>query len=160
MALAQPSTQQEAVNFISFSEGKVLGLAETFTDEQLGWSPAEGVRSTSEVLLHIASGNYFFMSACGFALPEGLDPGTLDETVKGKANIISTVSDSYAFVKESILNIANAQLGDKVEFPFPGEYTKLSAVMLSVDHTSEHLGQLIAYARMNGVTPPWSQGGN
>jgi hypothetical protein len=44
-----------------------------------------------------------------------------------------------------------------VEFPFPGEFTSMSAILISLGHTNEHLGQLIAYARMNGITPPWSQ---
>jgi hypothetical protein len=45
----------------------------------------------------------------------------------------------------------------KVEFPFPGEYTDMSAVLISVGHSNEHLGQLVAYARMNGITPPWNE---
>jgi uncharacterized damage-inducible protein DinB len=31
------------------------------------------------------------------------------------------------------------------------------AMMLTIEHNSEHLGQSIAYARMNGITPPWSR---
>ena len=157
---AQSSVQKEAVGFISFNEGKVLSLAVKFTDEQYNWRPAEGVRSVQESLLHVAAGNFMFMQVAGFTLPEGLDPWTLEKNVTGKTNVIETVRSSYAFLKDGILKIGNEQLGDVVTFPFPGEYTKLSAIMLGVDHTSEHLGQLIAYARMNGVTPPWSEGGN
>ena len=156
--LAQPSTQQEAKNFISFNQQKVLGLANAFSEAQYDWRPAEGVRSVAEVLLHIASANYFFMSACGFELPEGVgNPREFVNTVKGKENIISKVTNSYGFLTEHMTQIKDSEFGDKVEFPFPGEYTKLSAIMLSVDHCAEHLGQLIAYARMNGITPPWSK---
>lgn len=157
VVLAQPSTQQEAKNFISFNQQKVLGLANAFSEAQYDWRPAEGVRSVAEVLLHITSANYFFMSACGFELPDGVDPSELEKTVTGKDNIISSLTNAYNFLTEHITEIKDSELGDKVEFPFPGEYTKLSAIMLSVDHCSEHLGQLIAYARMNGITPPWSK---
>jgi uncharacterized damage-inducible protein DinB len=160
LGLFAQTWQQEAVNFISFGKGKVLGLAEKFTDEQYNWAPAEGVRSTKEVLLHIAGGNYMFMKASGFALPDGLDPRTLDKTITTKADVIKTVSDSYDFLTKHIVEITDDQLADEVKFPFPGEYTKRSAIMLAVDHCAEHLGQLIAYARMNGVVPPWSEGGN
>jgi uncharacterized damage-inducible protein DinB len=157
--LAQTSTQQEAVNFISFSKGKVLSLAEKFTDAQYDWRPGDGVRSTREVMMHIAGTNYFVMSAAGFTLPEGLDPWALEKTVTARADVIKTLTESYDFLTSHLVEILDDQLGDAVKFPFPGEYTKLSAVMLAVDHCGEHLGQLIAYARMNGVVPPWSEGG-
>jgi len=152
--------QQEAVNFISFGKSKVLGLAEKLSDEQYNWAPAEGVRSTKEVLLHIAGGNYLFMHASGFPLPDGLDPRALETTATTKADIIKAVSDSYDFLTTHIVEITDDHLADMVKFPFPGEYTKRSAIVLAVDHCSEHLGQLIADARMNGVVPPWSEGGN
>jgi hypothetical protein len=57
----------------------------------------------------------------------------------------------------AIKNTNDAALAKKVEFPFPGEFTSMSAILISLGHTNEHLGQLIAYARMNGITPPWSQ---
>jgi len=160
LGLFAQTWQQEAVNFISFGKGKVLALAEKFTDDQYNWSPMEGVRSAREVFLHIAGGNYFFMQASGFALPEGLDPWALDKTVTTKADVIKTLNDSYDFLTSHIMDIKDSQLTEEVKFPFPGEYTKRSAIMLSVDHCSEHLGQLIAYARMNGIVPPWSEGGN
>jgi uncharacterized damage-inducible protein DinB len=31
---------------------------------------------------------------------------------------------------------------------------------LLATHNHEHLGQMIAYARMNGIAPPWSRSGN
>ena len=48
-------------------------------------------------------------------------------------------------------------LATKVEFPFPGDYTNTTAVLIALSHCNEHLGQLIAYSRMNGITPPWSK---
>lgn len=157
---AQPTVQQKAVDFINLSKGKVLGLVDKFTDAQLDWRPGEGVRSTREVLLHIAGTNYFLMGQSGFPLPDGMDPWALEKKPMDKAAITQTLTDSYEFITTHILEIPDSQFGDVVTFPFPGEYDKLFAIMLGVDHCAEHLGQLIAYARVNGVAPPWSEGGN
>lgn len=154
---AQPSVQQEAVGFISYSKDRVLALADKFTEEQYDWRPAKGVRSVGEVLLHIAGGNYFFMMSSGAAAPEGIDLQNIEQAVKGKTNIVQTLTTSYSALTEHIGKFSDSQLGDKVELPWPGDHTKLTIVLLGVDHTSEHLGQLIAYARMNGITPPWSE---
>jgi hypothetical protein len=58
---------------------------------------------------------------------------------------------------EAIKNTKDASLPNKVEFPFPGEFTSMTAILIALAHSNEHLGQLIAYARTNGVTPPWSE---
>jgi uncharacterized damage-inducible protein DinB len=154
---AQPSVQQETLGFLSYNEGRVLALAEKFTEDQYSWRPDEGVRSVSEVLMHIASGNYFFMSSSGVGAPAGVNAQTMEKEITDKAGCIAALKASYIHLKGGIDGFADDQLGDSVTLPFPGEHTKMTIVLLSLDHTSEHLGQLIAYARMNGVTPPWSE---
>ena len=57
----------------------------------------------------------------------------------------------------SMTAVEDDALAEKVEFPFPGEYTTMTAILIVQSHCNEHLGQLIAYARSNGITPPWSQ---
>jgi hypothetical protein len=78
------------------------------------------------------------------------------EKVVGKENIIRVVKESFVFAKESSQKVDPATLGEKVEMPF-GDYSKQSLILLMLDHSGEHKGQLIAYARMNGITPPWSE---
>ena len=156
-AFSQPSVQQSTLGFISYNEGRVIALAEKFTPEQFAWRPAEGVRSVSETLMHIAGVNYFFMSSAGLSVPPGLSPKTMEEDITDKAACLEALRASYANLKEGIGGITDAQLGDAVTLPFPGENTKMTIILLSLDHTSEHLGQLIAYARMNGITPPWNE---
>ena len=157
---AQTSVQQSTVGFLSYNEGRVLALAEKFSAEQYDWRPAEGVRSVGEVLMHIVQANYMFMSAAGVAPPAGVNPQTIASETTGKQQIIDAVKASYVVLKDGITGIPDDHLGDEVQLPFPGEYNKLAVILLCLDHTSEHLGQLIAYARMNGVTPPWSEGGD
>lgn len=157
MLFAQASPQQDALGFISFNEGKIVGLAGTFSQEQYAWRPAEGVRSVGEVFAHIASANYFFMDAAGIAIPEDIDWKSMEKEITNKEDLINHIQKSYSFVKEQLTTMTEEQLGDKVTLPFPGEYTKQTLLFLIVDHISEHLGQLVAYARMNGVTPPWNE---
>lgn len=154
-----PSVQEASVGFISYAEMRALALADKFSEEQYDWRPAEGVRSVREVLLHLAAANYFFMLASGFELPEGVNPMEMETNITGKKNVMNAVKDSYAYIKEKVMEIEDNALGDEVKFPFPGEHNKLTAILLGVDHNGEHVGQLIAYARMNGITPPWSEGG-
>jgi uncharacterized damage-inducible protein DinB len=154
--MAQSALQNEANGFISYSQERVLALADKFSEAQYDWRPAEGVRSVGEVLLHIAGGNYFFITSSGGKAPDGLDVQNI-EKLTGKAKIVETLTKSYADIKSHIQGFTEAQLADKVELPWPGDHSKLTIVLLGVDHTSEHLGQLIAYARMNGITPPWSE---
>lgn len=154
---AQAPLQQETVGFVSFNEGKIVALAEAFSQDQYAWRPAHGVRSVGEVLTHIAAANYFFMKSSGVTLPAGIDPGSMEKEITEKDAIIDAVKDSYAFLKEHIASWTQEQLADPVPLPFPGEYSKQTVLLLTVDHVSEHLGQLIAYARMNGITPAWNQ---
>jgi uncharacterized damage-inducible protein DinB len=157
LLVAQSAVQNEAIGFISYSKDRVLQLADKFSEKQLDWRPGEGVRSVGEVLLHIAGGNYYFIMSSGGEAPAGLDVQNIETTVKGREDIVKTLTGSYDAIVAHIGGIQDAQLGDKVELPWPGNHTKMTIVMLGVDHTSEHLGQLIAYARMNGITPPWSE---
>jgi uncharacterized damage-inducible protein DinB len=156
-AFTQPSVQQGTLGFLNYNEGRVVALAEKFTEDQYNWRPAEGVRSVSEVLMHIASGNYFFMSSSGIPMPEGVNAQTMEKEITDKSACIAALQASYVHLKEGIGGFTDDELGDAVTLPFPGEHTKMTIVLLSLDHTSEHLGQLIAYARMNGVTPPWNE---
>jgi len=154
------SFQQAVSDQMSFNESRILALAEAIPAETYTWRPAEGVRSVSESLLHVASSNYFFFLKCGQAPPEDVDVMMLEKSTTDKAKIIEEVKKSFEYARMGIKAINDKSLGDKVEFPFPGEYNKQSAITIAGDHSAEHLGQLIAYARMNGVTPPWSKGGN
>jgi uncharacterized damage-inducible protein DinB len=154
---AQAPPQQEALGFITFNEGKILGLANAFTQEQYAWRPAEGVRSVGEVFAHIASTSYFMMDVAGIPIPDGVNWKSMEKDVTNKSDIINEIQNSYSFIKVQLATMTEEQLGDKVTLPYPGEYTKQTLLFLMVDHTSEHLGQLIAYARMNGVTPPWNE---
>jgi hypothetical protein len=81
---------------------------------------------------------------------------TLSQDLKTKADLTAALKQSSELIVEAIKNVDDAALGKKMEFPFPGEYTTTSAILIALTHCNEHLGQLIAYGRSNEITPPWS----
>lgn len=154
---AQNQVQTETSNMISMAAGRVMQLAEAIPEDKYTWSPEDGVRSVSGVLVHVVSANYFFGMKMGGTLPEGVNMETLEQDLKTKADLTSALKQSTDFITSSIKSVGDDALANKIEFPFPGEYTTMSAILIAQGHCNEHLGQLIAYSRMNGITPPWSQ---
>lgn len=81
----------------------------------------------------------------------------METTVTDKAKVVDMMKKSYANMRETIENMTDADLNTEVNM-FGSKTTKRGALLLMSDHLHEHLGQSIAYARVNGVVPPWSQG--
>ena len=154
---AQSQMQNEAAGMITFAANRVGELAEAFPEDKYSWAPQEGVRSVAGVIGHVISANYFFGSKLGGTVPEGVNPMTIEQDLTTKAELTEALKNSTDFVLDAIKNVDDSALGDKVEFPFPGEYTTMTAILIAQGHCNEHLGQLIAYARSNGITPPWSE---
>jgi len=148
-------TQNTIKSVLTGNQGQVIQLAEAFSEEQYSWRPTEGVVSVGEALLHVAGGNYFLASKMGFAPPEDVDMMNLSK-ITGKENIIAALKKSNEFVLEKIVMVENASLNEEVDFGF-AKMNKLGGLLAIMEHNGEHKGQLIAYARSNGVTPPWSK---
>jgi uncharacterized damage-inducible protein DinB len=156
-AFSQGQFQQETAGTIAYASDHVMQLAKAIPADKYSWSPQTGVRSVAEVCAHIISANYFFASKLGAKVPEGVNMETLEKDLKTKDAIAAELKRSYDLVIGAIKNTPDASLPTKVEFPFPGEYTNMSAILIVLAHSNEHLGQLIAYARSNKITPPWSE---
>jgi uncharacterized damage-inducible protein DinB len=157
-AFCQGQFQQETAGSLSYVSGHVTQLADAIPADKYAWAPQTGVRSVAEVCAHIISANYFFASKLGAKIPEGVKMETLEKDLKTKDAIAAELKRSYELMIGAIKNTSDASLANKVEFPFPGQYTSMSAILIALSHSNEHLGQLIAYARMNKITPPWSEG--
>jgi len=156
-AFGQGQLQKEVSGSLGYSSGQVMQLAQAIPAEKYSWTPQAGVRSFAGVFAHIISANYFFASKLGAKIPEGVKMETLEKDLKTKEAISAALKQSYETIITAIKNVKDADLAKKVEFPFPGEYTDMSAVLIASGHSNEHLGQLVAYSRMNGITPPWSE---
>jgi uncharacterized damage-inducible protein DinB len=156
MLFAQ-QVQKETSGMITFAADRISQLAEAIPEDKYDWSPEEGVRSVSGVIAHVISANYFFGSKMGAMIPEGVNPQTVEQDYTTKEELTAALKKSTDFVVNAVNGVSNDALADKVEFPVPGEYTTMTAILIAQGHCNEHLGQLIAYGRMNGITPPWSQ---
>jgi uncharacterized damage-inducible protein DinB len=156
-AFCQGQFQKESAGSITFVSGHVMQLAQAIPADKYAWAPGTGVRNVSQVFAHIISANYFFASKLGAKIPEGVNMETLEKDMKTKEAIAAELKRSYEVATAAIKNTQDAALSNKVEFPFPGEYTNMTAILIMLGHSNEHLGQLIAYARSNGIKPPWSE---
>lgn len=136
---------------------KLVQLAEAIPPEKFAWRPAAGVRSVSQVAMHVAGGNYFILSMAGVPMPAGLSQDA-ENTVTDKAQVLEQLRRSVEHVRAAIRGIPDADL-DKPANLFGRATTKRDVLLLTATHAHEHLGQLIAYARSNGVVPPWSRAG-
>jgi uncharacterized damage-inducible protein DinB len=156
-AFCQGQLQKEASGSLGFVSGHVMQLAQAVPSEKYSWAPEKGVRSFAGVFAHIISANYFFATKLGAKLPAGVEMESLETKLKTKEEIAAALKQSYDLIIGAVKNAKDAELANKVEFPFPGEYTNMSSILISLAHSNEHLGQLIAYSRMNGIKPPWSE---
>ena len=144
-------------------EKKMIALARAFPDEKAGWRPAQGIRSVSEVIMHVASDNYLVPAAMGFAADpatgiKGEDYNTavaFEKRTVTKAQAIEELEKSFTSLRKALRDTPDARLGSPINM-FGQPFTMQQGWIMATTHLHEHLGQLIAYARSNGVTPPWS----
>jgi uncharacterized damage-inducible protein DinB len=132
---------------------KIVALANAVPAEKYNWRPGAGVRSVSEVYMHIAGGNYYLASFVG-ARPPAYDSNNF-EKITDKQRVIDELKKSFDFIRAAAMNASDADLDKTVKMP-GSDTTMRGAFMMALNHLHEHLGQSIAYARMNGVVPPWS----
>jgi uncharacterized damage-inducible protein DinB len=134
---------------------QLIALAEATPAEKFAWRPAAGVRSTSEVYMHLAISNLSLLSVTGRKMPPDLTSGDMEKTVKEKAEVVSWLKRSLEAVKTAHAAVKPADLVRKVKVN--GRDATVEGMYLRIIvHANEHMGQLIAYARMNGVVPPWA----
>lgn len=141
-------------------ESKFLDLAGAMDADMYSWSPMEDVRTVSEVYMLIAAETYVMPSAWGAEPPEGMTEvgfAMFDELAKtvDKAEVLDHLRKSFAYCKQTIQAIADADMNMKISF-FGAERSLGEAFYIMASEMHEHLGQAIAYARMNHVVPPWT----
>jgi len=136
---------------------QLVSLAEAIPAEKYAWRPAPGVRSTSEVIMHAAIANFYLLNVTGPKLPADFKPDSMEKTVTAKAEVVEWLKRSLDAVKVARASVTAADLQRKVKI-IGREATVDGMYLRIIVHANEHMGQLIAYARMNGIAPPWSDG--
>jgi len=146
----------EVMAEVMVQEDKLTRLAEAVPAEKYTWRPSDDTRSFAEVLLHISAANYNLYKLVGTPPPAGIDVKNLGKSTTDKTKVIATLKDSFAHAKTAIKAMPDADLEKSMDW-FGGKNTERGILLFIVRHTAEHLGQSIAYARMAGVVPPWTE---
>lgn len=165
---------------LTYFEGRFTSIAQAFPPEKYSWSPGPGVRSVSQVLLHISQRNFiqptfigtppppdlrtrdFGFSIGGEADPSDIEKfvrtmtgdGIMETTTNDKAKVQATLKDSFAHFRAAWLKLSEQDADKPVRWL--GDNTYRGVGYFWARHMGEHLGQLIAYARVNGIVPPWT----
>ncbi len=165
-AQARSATVGDLVKDIEEVHSKMVQLAKAMPAASMGWRPDAGVRSVSEVFLHVASDNYLMPTFAGVAMDPAQKLSDKDfktfeayekQKMSGEA-MVAVLDKSFAHLAKAMNATTDAQLATKVSM-FGQEATTRSMWIGTTTHLHEHLGQMIAYARSNKVTPPWSKKG-
>jgi uncharacterized damage-inducible protein DinB len=136
------------------SRKKVIDLAEAMPEGKYSWRPMEGVRSVSEVFVHIATDNYYMPGLIGQKTTEKFSQED-EKKITEKAKVLAHLKKSFDFIKEAALKISEEDLNKPADF-FGTKTTCRGILFHAANHWHEHLGQAIAYARMNKIVPPWT----
>jgi uncharacterized damage-inducible protein DinB len=134
---------------------QLVALAEAIPAEKYAWRPGAGVRSTGEVLMHITEANFWLLSETGQKMPAGF-PADPAKIANDKPKVIDWLKRSLEAVKEAHASETPQDLQRKVTI-LHRQATVDGLFLRALIHDNEHMGQLVAYARMNGIVPPWSK---
>ena len=142
-------------------QSKFLALAEAFPADKYAWRPAPGVRSVGEAFMHVAS-EYYVYTPMAYGAPrspvvqQGQEGMKKFEQTSSKADVQQHLKAGFAYMKQQLSGLDDAQLAGTKKL-FGGDRTIIETSFVMSGDLHEHLGQLIGYARMNGVKPPWSK---
>ena len=156
-AAASPSGfRGEFLGQFNSSMSKFVALAKAMPAERFAWRPAEGTMPVALVYAHVAHYNFQYpTSAMGVATPAGMRLDTLEQVAE-KAQVVALLERSARFVNEEVGRMSDEQLARPTKL-YGREVPQWAVLFQLLAHMNEHLGQSIAYARSNQVTPPWSK---
>jgi uncharacterized damage-inducible protein DinB len=153
-----PSFLEEFEGQFDASAEKVVALARAMPDDTYAWEPMEGVYSVARAYMHIARYNYYYPEvALGVPSPMGAaEYDTWEEGVTDKQEVIAILSESMEHVRRVVARMSPADL-DRNTRLYGRDVGQWAVLLQLIAHMNEHLGQSIAYARMNHIVPPWSR---
>ena len=160
----RPGLMGDLADDVNVVEAKIVGLGNAMPPAAYDWRPGPSVRSTAEVLIHVAGDNYFMPALIGVPAPKatGID-GKDNKTVAAfearhlsREQIIAELTASFAFLRQAMVDTPEARFEMRPLNSVRNTTTRATWIA-AVTHLHEHLGQLIAYARSNKIIPPWSK---
>lgn len=153
---ADDAMRTELLMHFDMSMRKFIALAEAMPEDRFTWSPGEGVMEVGHVFMHVAHYNYAYPSQnMGVAAPPGIDLGSM-EAMRAKEQVVRALEQSQTYVRDAVSSMSSADLAQMTQL-YGRDVQRYAVLVQLVAHMNEHLGQSIAYARMNGIVPPWSR---
>lgn len=152
-----PSYDMKAQSLVDLErvQKKFVDLANALPADKMTWRHSTDSRSFAELFLHVAGERYAILKLMGAAAPEGFDARAFEKTTTDKAKIVDELNKSWEFSKKTIDGMTNADFAKLIPKLGP-QANAGDVVYILVADAHEHLGQSIAYARVNGIVPPWT----
>jgi uncharacterized damage-inducible protein DinB len=148
--------RDELMGQFNSSMRKMIALADAMPAETYTWSPGEGVMEVGHVYMHLARYNYLYPTQnLGKTLPDGIEMDQM-ELVREKDVILAALRQSQEWVEGAVGAMSAGELAEETQL-YGRDVAKWAVLVQLISHMKEHVGQSIAYARMNGVVPPWSR---
>lgn len=161
-AVAQDQTpapvgfRTEFLNHFNASSRKMLSLAEAMPAEKYSWRPSAGVMSVAEVFTHVAEVDlHYLATSLNSKAPADLDPKSLGK-LQDKDQVVAALRKTFDFVRRTVQQMPDSEM-EKTTTLYGRSSSYRNVLLQLLHHSSEHVGQSIAYARMNSVVPPWSK---
>jgi uncharacterized damage-inducible protein DinB len=134
---------------------KMVALANAIPADKMTWRPSPDSRSFAEVFLHVAGERYQILGLGGAVPPADFNGKTYEKSTTDKAQIVAELNRTWDFAQKTINAMRNVDFAKPVPKLGP-DANAGDVVYILVADAHEHLGQLVAYARVNGVVPPWT----
>jgi uncharacterized damage-inducible protein DinB len=134
---------------------KFVQLAEAIPSDKYTWRPGSDVRSISELFLHVSGTTYQLVPMMSAAPDPGIDTKNLEKSTTDKDQVVAQLNKSFGYILAALANTSNDDLKKPVK-KFGPEASAGDVLYLIAMDAHEHLGQAIAYARVNGIVPPWT----
>lgn len=152
-----PSYDMKAQSLVDLErlQKKFVDLANALPADKMTWRPSTDSRSFAELFLHVAGERYAILKLMGAAAPEGFDARAFEKSTTDKGKIVDELNKSWDFSKKTINGMTNADFAKLIPKLGP-QANAGDVVYILVADAHEHLGQSVAYARVNGIVPPWT----
>ncbi len=152
-----PSYDMKAQSLVDLErvQKKFVDLLNTVPANKLTWRPSADSRSFAELFLHVAGERYGILALMGAEKPAGFNGKTFEKSTTDKAQILAELNRTWEFAQKAINGMSNADFAKLMPKLGP-QANAGDVVYILVADAHEHLGQAIAYARMNGIVPPWT----
>ena len=145
----------QAIFDLQDMQKKFVDLAKAVPADKYSWRPGEGVRSIGEVYLHIVAANHNIPTMMGAPKQAEYMAKDFQSSVTDKDQIVTKLNESFDYAISVVKGMTNADFA-KPQKALGPDANSGDVIYLLVTHAHEHLGQSIAYARVNGVVPPWT----